>query len=392
MMCLNIYFIFRRGYDIYMQIKLILGMGIFILIALGILSGAHYFIYRSIVDFFNISGSKVKTGLGLALFFLAASFILSSIAAHRVENLFTRSYYFSASLWTGVLTNLVVFFALAWLVIGAARIFSIDIDRAAVGVAAIILAAALSAYGVWNAFNHHVKDVTVRIKDLPAEWQGKRVVQISDLHLGHVFKERFLEKVVEEVNRLEPEMVFITGDLFDGMDGDLHLTVKPISELRAPRGSYFITGNHETYFGVEKVFDILKDVKVEILDDRLVEVDGLQVVGVSYPERGDSKDIIKTIEAAGLDRTKPSILLFHNPANAGAAQRAGVSLQLSGHTHKGQIFPFNFITKAIYRGKDYGLIEEGDFSLYTTNGVGSWGPTMRTSKKPEIVSIRLERK
>lgn len=375
-----------------MQIQNFLGISAFIIAALGILFGSHYFIYYSMADFFKISDARVKAWMAFAFFLLAIGYIVSSIIAHRSENVFTRSLYFSSSLWLGILTNLTIFFAIAWAVVGLSKLAGLQANSRYLGIVFMSLAFIFSAYGVWNAYHPRIKDVTVRIKGLPQAWQGKTVVQISDVHLGHVFKEDFLRKIVSEVNSVKPEMVFITGDLFDGMDGNLDLRVQPLNDIRAGKGVFFVTGNHETYFGVDRVYGILKNVEVEVLDDRLAEVDGLQIVGISYPDRGSSKDMVQAIQGTGFDRAKPSILLFHSPSAVGAAKRAGISLQLSGHTHKGQMFPFGLVTKLVFKGADYGLVEADDFSLYTSNGVGAWGPTMRTGNTPEIVAIRLEAK
>ena len=143
-----------------------------------------------------------------------------------------------------------------------------------------------SVYGVWNAFYPRVKEVSVRIKNLPPGWEGKTIVQLSDVHLGHIYKADFLRKVVRTVNGLKPDMVVITGDLFDGMDGSLPSLVTPLNDLIAPDGVYFITGNHETYLGVGKAFSILEKTKVKILNDEVRDIRGLQLIGISYP-RGE---------------------------------------------------------------------------------------------------------
>ena len=248
-----------------------------------------------------------------------------------------------------------------------------------------------SVYGVWNASDPQVRNIQVAIRHLPDNWKGKYIVQLSDVHLGHVYKAGFLEGVVRKVNDRRPDMVVITGDLFDGMDGKLSEMVGPLNGLRAPYGTYFITGNHETYLGVDKAFAALGKTSTVVLNDEVRDIDGLQLIGIGYPQRGQTKDIFKTIKSLpGFVPGKPTVLLYHPPVSIEQARAAGVNLQLSGHTHKGQIFPVVFITDYIYKGYSYGLHSLGDYSIYTSTGVGTWGPPMRTGNTPEIVAIKLD--
>jgi len=244
---------------------------------------------------------------------------------------------------------------------------------------------------VWNAYHPRVEDVVVKIRNLPPDWRGKKVVQLSDVHLGHVLGAGFLQGIVEETNAQNPSIVFITGDLFDGADGRLDDLVAPLNGLRAPGGVFFVTGNHETYLGVDRAYAALKKTKARILNDEMVVIDGLQIIGISYPQRGFSKDIAEvTRKLPNFNPRLPSVLLYHSPTQIEQAKAAGINLQLSGHTHKGQIFPIQFISRLVY-GKYYnGLYVEGDYTIYTSSGAGTWGPTMRTGNHPEIAVIHLE--
>jgi len=212
---------------------------------------------------------------------------------------------------------------------------------------------------------------------------------------------------------LNPELVLITGDLFDGMSGNLTSFVEPLNTLKAQRRIFYVTGNHETYIGVRRALDILEKTKINVLRNEVVELDGLQVVGISYPGVSGTENMQSLRKSwADFSTGKPRLLLFHTPTNIkrkdenghdahssaywapdtslAVNKEIGISLQLSGHTHKGQVFPFGYLTKLIYKGYDYGLHSEGSFSIYTTSGVGTWGPPMRTGNSPEIVVIKLK--
>jgi predicted MPP superfamily phosphohydrolase len=367
-----------------------MSFALFIAIAAGLLLGITYFCYYSFASFFGITAPAARL-VTLALFmFFSLSFIFASLLSHWRENIFTRSYYAASGFWLGLLVNLLMASLAGWIIIAIAGFIGHRAGSNIIGMLFFGVALIYSVYGVWNAFNPQVKEVSVTIKDLPPGWRGKTIVQLSDVHLGHIYKADFLGKVVKTVNALKPDMVVITGDLFDGMDGSLLSLVTPLNDLVAPDGVYFITGNHETYLGVGKAFSILEKTKVKILNDEVRDIRGLQLVGISYPLRGQKKSILNTIRnMPGFIPGKPTVLLYHAPVMIDEAREAGVNLQLSGHTHKGQIFPVNFITSAVYRGFDYGLYIMGDYSLYTTDGVGTWGPPMRTGNTPEIVDIKL---
>ena len=364
---------------------------IFLLIALSILFLGHYFAYFSLVHLFSIDSPAHKAALAAVLFFFALSFFASSILAHWTDNLFSRAYYFVSSLWLGAGLTLITALAFAWAAWLTSRILIRNSNPLWFGTSAVALACVYSAYGIWNAYHPRVVNLTVRIKNLPAAWQGKKLVQISDVHLGQILGARFFERIIAQVNAQAPDMVVITGDLFDGTNGPLEELVAPLNSLHATLGIYFVTGNHETYLGVERAYAALRTTPARILADERVAIDGLQVIGISYPERGQSLHLGEKIaHLPGFDPTVPSVLLYHSPTHIAEAKAAGINLQLAGHVHRGQLFPLQPITRLIYGKYYYGLHTEGDYTLYATCGTGTWGPTMRTGNHPEIVVIQLE--
>jgi hypothetical protein len=374
-------------------------MPIFVVIIVAILFSVfsalvfagHFFIYYSIKIFFAVEDKKRKRLVAVILAALAVSFGAASAVAHFSHDPITEVLYFLAGLWLGLAMNLDTALAAGWLVVGFGRIFKRHLNLRMVGIISVAAAIIFTGYGVWNAYNSVTKEITVKIKNLPAAWQNKKIVQLSDVHLGHVFGDWFLERAVREANSFRPEAVFITGDLFDGMDGYLGDYVEPIDRIVAPRGTYFVTGNHETYLGVANTYHALSKTNVKILKDEVVEADGLQIVGVAFPERSETLDVGEVIrKISGFDADRPSILLYHSPLPAGEAKEAGIDLMLSGHTHNGQVLPFNILMRMIFGKRAYGLYQDGDFTLYTTSGLGTWGPTMRTFSRPEIVVITLE--
>lgn len=364
---------------------------LFLLVFLSILFLGHYLVYISVLHFFGAVAFDHRTALALVLLLLAVSFVASIFLAQRKSGLLARVIYFCASLWLGVGLTLLTAFALAWAGWATAMAIHQDPPGPWFGAAAVGLALLYSAYGVWNAYHPRIVNHRVRIKNLPTSWQGKKLVQISDVHLGRILGAPFLSRVVDQVNAQQPAMVLITGDLFDGADGNLEQKVAPLNRLKAPQGTFFVTGNHETYLGVDRAFAALRSTPVRILDDEVVAVDGLQVVGISYPYRRNTPNFAARMAGVqGFDSTRPSVLLYHNPSQVAEAKAAGVGLQLSGHVHQGQLFPLQIVTRLMFGKYHHGLHTEGDYTLYTTSGTGLWGPTMRTGNHPEIVVLQLE--
>ncbi len=360
---------------------------IFALVAIGILAVTHVFLFFSFIKFFAVESVKIRYFIGGVLIFLPLGLVCAQILSHFYDTYFSRCIFYLFNLWFGTLTALLTFFVIAWILAIAGKFFRVNLPLFAIGSIILTLSIVYTAYGIWNAYHPIVRHITVKIKDLPEEWKGKRVVQASDIHLGFIWGEAFFHGLIKNINAQKPEAVFLTGDLFDGTGDRFDYVANDLSKLIAPKGSYFITGNHETYFGIEKSYALLKNSGVTILRDEVKNVDGLQIVGINF----ENKKVADTLaKMPGYDKNGPSILLYHEPARTDEAKASGIKLQLSGHTHAGQIFPYGFITSLYYSGLDYGLHQNGDYALYTSSGAGTWGPAMRVGTNSEIVVITLE--
>jgi uncharacterized protein len=205
----------------------------------------------------------------------------------------------------------------------------------------------------------------------------------------------FCRRVVAAASGLKPDAVFIPGDLFDGTKGDLDQLVAPLRALTPPLGIYFSTGNHEEFTSPKPYIDAITRAGIRVLANEQVVVDGLQVAGVMYHDSSSPlhmKAALDQMRSAGpeSDATQPGILLNHAPARLPIVEQAGFSLQLSGHTHGGQIFPFTWITRRVYGLFTRGLHSFGSLEVFTSTGAGTWGPPMRVGTQPEIVLIEFE--
>ena len=229
-----------------------------------------------------------------------------------------------------------------------------------------------------------------RLANLPPTWRGRRAALISDLHLGHVRNGSFLRRMVAKILQEAPDAIFIAGDLYDGTAIDVRRAAEPLSELVAPHGVYFVAGNHEQFGDDSKYLHAIAAAGVRVLVNEKVEVDGLQIVGVPYRNAAQGDHFISVLQGIRLDRNRASILLTHAPDHPEIAEAAGVSLQLSGHTHLGQFIPWSWMARRIYRQFVYGLSRIGEMQIFTSSGAGTWGPPLRLGSNPEIVVLHFE--
>jgi uncharacterized protein len=364
------------------------GIIIFIAIASFIVISGHALLYFSYIHFFNISSVRVLRLLGALLGILSISFIGGSLLVHWNDNVATRIVYYVASVWLGFLLYLFLSIIITWLIAGINRMFEFGLDLKMVAAFFVMASFLFTIYSVWNAAHPRLHYIDVNIKNIPASWRKRKAVQISDIHLGVINGRQFMSDIVNEINSVNPDIVFITGDLFDGIGDDLSKISEPLEDLRPPLGTYFITGNHETYLNVDRALAALSDKPIKVLRNEIVEIDGVELLGVDYPSASKHLDLNSTLGA--LNHDKPNIVLFHSPIAIEKFKEHGVNLQLAGHTHRGQLWPLNYITQRVYEGYDYGLHVDGDYTLYTSPGTGTWGPPLRSGNRPEITVLTFK--
>jgi uncharacterized protein len=200
----------------------------------------------------------------------------------------------------------------------------------------------------------------------------------------------FLRRMVAKILREEPDAIFIAGDLYDGTAIDAKQAAAPLSQLTAPHGVYFVAGNHEQFGDDSKYLHAISASGVRVLSNEKVEVDGLQIIGVPYRNAAQDGHFASVLRAIALDRGRASILLTHAPDHPEIAEAAGVSLQLSGHTHLGQFIPWSWMARRMYRQFVYGLSRVGNMQVFTSSGAGTWGPPLRLGSNPEIVVLEFQ--
>jgi uncharacterized protein len=362
----------------------------FIVVIQSVLFLAHYLLYETWT--FSSAGGDIAGAfwIKLVLGFLSVSFIAASLLAFRYTNAPLRAFYRAAAVWMGLLSFLFIAAVSSWIIFGVGRLAGLDMNFHRT--VELLFGAAVIAglYGVFNAGWTRITRTTVRLANLPDAWRGRRAALISDVHLGHVRNGSFLRRMVAKILREEPDAIFIAGDLYDGTAIDAGRAAEPLSELVAPHGVYFVAGNHEQFGDDSKYLRAIAAAGVRVLSNEKVEVDGLQIIGVPYRNATQDGHLASALQDIHLDRDRASILLVHAPDHPEIAEAAGVSLQLSGHTHLGQFLPWSWMARRIYRQFVYGLSRIGKMQVFTSSGAGTWGPPLRLGSNPEIVMLQFE--
>lgn len=361
----------------------------FIVIIQTVLFLTHFFLYQTFTFSWTPTAAASAFWLKLVLGVLSISFVCATLLAHRYNNPLLRAFYRAAAVWLGLLTFLAVAAVMAWLILGITSLARVHINFHRMVEWLFGAAIVLGIAGVVNASWTRITRATVRLTNLPAAWRGRKAALISDLHLGHVRNGNFMRRMVAKILDEGPDAIFIAGDLYDGTYIDAHSAAAPLSKLTAPHGVYFVAGNHEQFGDDSKYLQAVKDAGVRVLNSEKVEADGLQIVGVPYRNaRGER--LASALKSVRLDRDRASVLLVHAPDHPEIAEAAGVSLQLSGHTHLGQFIPWSWFARKIYRQFVYGLSRIGKMQVFTSSGAGTWGPPLRLGSNPEIVMLQFE--
>jgi predicted MPP superfamily phosphohydrolase len=379
-------------------------MAVFLLVVLAVYGGANFYILRR--------GGQALAGFpaARAVFYAAVGLLIAEYPLGRALNGPSRGrlsdvLIHSGSVYLALMVNL--FFAL--LVVDIFRLANRAIrlfpkawaaDPHRTGLIAFAVVCGISVLGLVggyvNALHPRLRTLDIRI-DRPAGGGrgGLNIVAASDIHLGTIMESRKLETIVARINDLEPEIVLLPGDIVDESVSiaEEERMISALRSIRAPLGVFSVPGNHEYYGGFARNMEYLARGGVRVLQDEAVTVGGAFVLSgrkdptaLRFGEK--RKALPEILDGAGVDRALPVILLDHQPVRLKEAEDAGVDLQLSGHTHAGQLFPLNLINKGIYE-QYWGYLRKGKTHYYVSCGIGTWGPPVRTGSVPEIVRIRV---
>jgi predicted MPP superfamily phosphohydrolase len=363
---------------------------VFVSIVQAILLLAHWFVYATVAHFWGGLAAWWPVKLGFAL--LSVSFVAASLRGWYSYHPLIRFWYLVSAVWLGFSSFFLLASVVSWTVYGFSAAAGLGLHPSWITDATFTAGALAGLYGLLNATWPRVVRITVALPHLPSQWRGRTAALVSDLHLGHVRNIRFVRRVVNKLLSLKSDIVFVAGDLYDGVTADFEKLAQPWSDLvsspqSAALGVYYIAGNHEEFYRNAEYLPPLLRSGIHVLNNEKVEVDGLQIIGVHYGDAVNPEQYRSTLRGMRLDRGRASVLLLHAPVRLPISEEEGISLQLSGHTHGGQFFPWTLIAKRVWRKFNHGLQRFGTLQVYTTYGTGTWGPPMRLGTRPEIVLI-----
>jgi predicted MPP superfamily phosphohydrolase len=372
---------------------------VFLTVFQTILIVAHGFLFLTWIYFWaphlqgEVNGYDVSPlshwRLLIALAILSVSFLVTSLVGFKLTNMVLRLLYRITAVWLGFVSYAFFSSVLCWLVYLVVRLAGARIERHYFALGFLGLTVAVTTYGVINGEWTRVKRIKVKLAGLPESWRGRTAVLVSDVHLGNYRTFGFARRVVNMVLRLKPDVVFIAGDLYDGTPADLSRLAEPFRLLKPSLGAFFVEGNHEEFRDRTNYLRAVAATGVRVLENEKVIVDGLQIVGVTYRDATHGEHFRETLRKTGFDRGQASILLTHAPDRVQVSAEEGISLQLSGHTHHGQFWPWTLAAERMYGKFVYGLQRLGEMQVYTSTGAGTWGPPLRVGSSPEIVAIEF---
>jgi len=377
----------------------ILVIGVIVLI----FGGFNYYIglrgWQALFHFVPFLSPKVYWSI---FWFLSLSYIFSRFSQKFLPTVLYESLIKVGSYWLAFMFYFLLMITvldILRLIERPLRLVPVEIKRTlnpALGLGVLIFVVGIVSYGAWNARHPRINHYEVSIAKQAGPLKQLHVVMVSDIHLGTIVNNDYLTKMVNAVNELKPDLVLFPGDVFDeNIETTNKLqTVNNFRRLNAPYGVFAVLGNHEYIGGnAEEAIKYLGEAGVKVLRDSSQEVaESFYLIG-----RDDrSSERVKGIKRQSLNslmqgdnRSLPIIVMDHQPLQLDEAVQQGADLQLSGHTHAGQLFPIEFITRRIFED-DWGYLRKGNFQLIVSSGYGTWGPPIRVGNNPEIVDITIK--
>ena len=371
---------------------------IIISIVLVIFYSANYYIYvRGLQAFsFNPTAKKWYT---IAFFSLVSTFVAGMVLERYASSAISEWIYRIGAFWLAFM----LYFFLTVVVIDLVRILNSifhfippvsEIFKLRLGILVVSIVTLVVIGGYINAKTIDVRKIPLTIHKKVTGSPDVKILMASDIHLGALIGDRQEKKLIQIIGQQKPDLVLLCGDLVDGeMAPVLRKKLgKHIQEIQVPLGVYAIPGNHEYIGDIHKTLPYLKSINIRVLRDETVTLpNGIQLTGRDDRSFRNGQNGPKSLDELlkNVDNSKPVIVMLHQPYNLDEAVKANIDLQLSGHTHNGQLWPFNYITKAIFE-VSWGYLKKGNTNFYVSSGYGSWGPPVRTGNRPEVVVFDIK--
>ncbi|MBN2730255.1 MAG: metallophosphoesterase [Bacteroidales bacterium] len=359
---------------------------LFMTIVLAFLFAANLYLSKRFAWYFSIEKKQILYILfaSVTVFMIAGLIIFTNI-----NGIISSIIYGSAA----VLMGFMLYLLISVLLVDALH-FIIKLNPRTYGFASLALAMGISMYGIINSYHVRVRSFSLESDKIT---EDIRIMHISDVHLGHLRGQGFLENIIEKTNRENPDLIMITGDLFDGTANLNDNIFQIMKKFNAP--VYFVEGNHDGYTGAEIIKQKLRNNGVHVLENEIVDFGEIQIIGLNHMSADQStrnfhannhkKTIEEVLSKMEIDHDKPCVLMHHSPEGLKYVSANSIELYLSGHTHGGQLFPVNLIAELMFPFNK-GLHKEGESTIYVSTGVGTFGPPMRVGTVSSITLIKIK--
>lgn len=371
---------------------------IFFSIVLLIYSSVNYYLFVRGLQVFSLNQSMRRVFI-VGFWTVVSMFIVGNVLERTATSAFSEWVYRIGAFWMAFMLYLII----AVVLIDLVRIFDYffhflppfsQIMRFRLGLAVFGVVSLIVIVGHINALWINVKEIPLTIHKKVSGTPEVKILMASDIHLGALIGERREKHLLDIIRAQKPDLVLLCGDLVDGEIAPVlrKNLGRHIQEIETPLGVYAITGNHEYIGGISKTLPYLESIHIRVLQDEFITLpNGIQLVGRNDRAKGSGINGPKPLAEllSGIDFTKPVIVMNHQPFNLQEAADAKVDLHLSGHTHNGQLWPFNYITEAMFE-LSWGLLKKADTYFYVSSGYGTWGPPVRTGNRPEVVVFKLK--
>ncbi len=371
---------------------------IFFSIVLLIYSSVNYYLFVRGLQSFSMSQPMKRWYIPI-FWTIASMFIIGSVLERTATSAFSESIYRIGAFWLAFMLYLTIALVLVDFIRIVNYFFNFlpsfsPVLKFRLGLIVLSLASLVVFGGYINALRINVKQIPLSIHKKVTGSPEVKILMASDLHLGALIGERREKHLLDIIQQQKPDLVLLCGDLVDGEIAPVlrKNLGRHIQEIDTPLGVYAILGNHEYIGGIDKTLPYLKSINIRVLIDEIVTLpNGIQLVGRNDRSAKRLNGGLKSIDEllSEIDNSKPVIVMNHQPFNLDEVAKSNVDIHLSGHTHNGQLWPFNYMTEAIFE-LSWGLIKNGNTNFYVSSGYGSWGPPVRTGNRPEVVVFNLK--
>lgn len=355
---------------------------------LVLVGGASLFIYHTISSF-NVANKQLI--LNFLLFLMISGPVTITVTLILGMDYWNRQnaiLHAFSMMWTIMITYLTILSILMWSIFVISKFTGIEFDMTSVWFFGILTIYTIVLSGLHRAAHPKIKEVKINAPRLAPFWKGKNIVLISDVHIGMIRRENFIGKLVEKINTINPDIVFIAGDLIDGPRFPYDIFLAPFGKIKSKLGIYYTPGNHELYNNQNDLLYASLPSNITVLRDSSITIEGTQIIGIDFGRENKEKTI-ERFEKFSYKKDRPSIALFHDPRNVGALVEKGIDLVLSGHTHGGQFFPKTILTKIKYGKQNSGLSRIQNTLIYVSVGVGTALAPVRIGTTPEIAVLKI---